>query len=57
MSTSAMIRFMVTRWSVFDPKVQERIISRAGDIALGQARVDLLQRYFEVHLERARRFV
>jgi hypothetical protein len=37
--------------------VQERIISRAGDIALGQARVDLLQRYFEVHLERARRFV
>jgi hypothetical protein len=45
------------QWSIFDPKVQARIIDQADDPAIGLARVELLKRYFAVHLERARRFV
>ena len=45
------------QWSIFDPRVQERIISQADNSAAGRARVDLLRRYFGKYLERARRFV
>lgn len=45
------------QWSIFDPKVRQRIIRAAADEAAGQARLELLERYFEKHLERARRFV
>lgn len=43
--------------SVFDPKVIARIKKGYDTPAAGQQRVELLQRYFEKHIERARRFV
>lgn len=45
------------QWSVFDPQVRERIIRRFPDPQQGAAYLVLLERYFEKHLERARRFV
>ena len=42
--------------SIFDPKVQKRIMRQAESEEAGHARIDLLTRYFEKHLERARRF-
>lgn len=45
------------QWSIFDPQVRERIISRFSDPEEGEAYLVLLERYFEKHLERARRFV
>jgi pimeloyl-ACP methyl ester carboxylesterase len=44
-------------WSIFDPAVQARIIQGFENEADGRAHLDLLERYFEKHLERARRFV
>jgi pimeloyl-ACP methyl ester carboxylesterase len=44
-------------WSVFDPRVVERLAQRAGDPQRAAATVDALQRLFDAHLERARRFV
>lgn len=45
------------QWSIFDPQVRERIIKRFPDKEEGEAYLALLERYFEKHLERARRFV
>ncbi|MCG8433400.1 MAG: hypothetical protein MJA83_05160 [Gammaproteobacteria bacterium] len=45
------------QWSIYDPKVRERIIKSYENPEDGRARVNLLQRYFEKHIERARRFV
>jgi len=42
--------------SIFDPKVRARIMKNAESTSAGQARIDLLERYFEKHIERARRF-
>jgi len=45
------------QWSIFDPEVRQRIVSAAENPQAGAARLALLERYFEKHLERARRFV
>ncbi len=45
------------QWSIFDPRVRLRIMRNFASEADGQAYLDLLERYFEKHLERARRFV
>jgi pimeloyl-ACP methyl ester carboxylesterase len=44
-------------WSIFDPEVRQRILKRFKDPAEGAAYLALLERYFEKHIERARRFV
>jgi len=44
------------QWSIFDPEVRARIMRRYDDEAAGTAYLELLERYFEKHLERARRF-
>jgi pimeloyl-ACP methyl ester carboxylesterase len=44
-------------WSIFDPAVRSRIMQGYENEADGLAYLDLLERYFEKHLERARRFV
>ena len=44
-------------WGIFDPDVITRIKERADSPQAGRERVELLQSYFEKHLERARRFV
>ena len=45
------------QWSIFDPSVQERIVSKFPTRQAGEAYLNVLQRYFEKHIERARRFV
>ncbi|NKB37557.1 MAG: hypothetical protein GKR93_10365 [Gammaproteobacteria bacterium] len=45
------------QWSIFDPEVRKRILSRYEDEATGQAYLKTLEAYFEKNLERARRFV
>ena len=45
------------QWSIFDPVVRSRIMKNFENEADGLAYIDLLERYFEKHLERARRFV
>jgi pimeloyl-ACP methyl ester carboxylesterase len=45
------------QWSIFDPQVRARIIGRFPDPEQGEAYLAMLERYFEKHLERARRFV
>jgi len=45
------------QWSIFDPKVRQRIVSAFDDSEAGQAYLDTLERYFEKHIERARRFL
>ena len=44
-------------WSIFDPKVRERIMDHYDTEEEGQEYLVVLERYFEKHLERARRFV
>lgn len=44
------------QWSIFDPRIRQRIIDRAATAAQGEAYLAALERYFEKHLERARRF-
>jgi len=44
------------QWSIFDPKVRARVMGQYQDKADGIAYLELLERYFEKHLERARRF-
>lgn len=44
------------QWSIFDPVVRARILRKFDQEADGIARLQLLERYFEKHLERARRF-
>jgi len=45
------------QWSVFDPKVEKRVIASFDDQAEGIEYLNLLQSYFAKHIERARRFV
>jgi pimeloyl-ACP methyl ester carboxylesterase len=45
------------QWSIFDPRVRQRIIVRFPDPEQGAAYLALLDNYFEKYLERARRFV
>ncbi len=45
------------QWSIFDPKVRGRILKKYATLEEGEAYLELLERYFEKHLERARRFV
>ena len=45
------------QWSIFDPGVRARVMASFEHESDGLARLDLLERYFEKHLERARRFV
>jgi pimeloyl-ACP methyl ester carboxylesterase len=45
------------QWSIFDPVVRARVLKTFADEAEGQAHLELLEKYFERHLERARRFV
>ena len=44
------------QFSVFDPRIERRILNRYENEDEGRAYLDLLHRYFEKHLERARRF-
>lgn len=43
-------------WSVFDPKVRQRIIDKYESKAEGEKRLATFEKYFEKNLERARRF-
>lgn len=43
-------------WSIFDPRVRERILNQYESHSAGLAYFELLEQYFEKHLERARRF-
>jgi hypothetical protein len=43
-------------WSIFDPVVRARILSRFDDVAAGEANLVLRERFFEKSIERARRF-
>lgn len=45
------------QWSIFDPKIRQRIVANAESPELGQANLAILEQYFEIQLERARRFV
>jgi len=45
------------QWSIFDPRVRSRIISGFDTESEGLAQLELLEAYFEKHLERARRFI
>lgn len=45
------------QWSIFNPEVRQRVIDQAETEADGQAWLDMMERYFEKRLERARRFV
>jgi len=45
------------QWSIYDPKVQKRIIRKFDEKSEGQAYIETLKRYFHKHLERARRFL
>jgi pimeloyl-ACP methyl ester carboxylesterase len=45
------------QWSIYNPKVQERILKKFDDASQGKAYIELLKSYFHKHLERARRFL
>ncbi|MFV1921729.1 MAG: esterase/lipase family protein [Methylotenera sp.] len=45
------------QWSIFDPKVRQRILDRFEDKQAGEQYLLAFDQYFEKHLERARRFV
>lgn len=45
------------QWSIFDPKVRQRILDRFEDKQAGEKYLLTFDQYFEKHLERARRFV
>lgn len=44
------------RWSVYNPQVQQRIIEDADTIESGEQHVEVLQRFFDAQLRRARAF-
>ena len=44
-------------WSVFDPEVRQRILADYDDPVTAEAHLEILERYFSKHIERARRFV
>ena len=43
-------------WSIFDPKVRERIVAKYENKAEGETYLATFEQYFEKNLERARRF-
>lgn len=45
------------RWSLFDESIRREIIDQAPDATAGEARLELLERYFRKWLERGRRFM
>jgi pimeloyl-ACP methyl ester carboxylesterase len=45
------------QWSIFEPKVRERVIAKYKSRQEGEKYLATLERYFEKRLERARRFV
>lgn len=45
------------QWSIFDPKTRHRILEGFEDKAAGEKHLQVMERYFEKNLERARRFV
>ena len=45
------------QWSIFSPKVRERILAKFENKSAGEKHLQILEAYFEKHLERARRFV
>lgn len=45
------------QWSLFDPRVRARITAAAPSAPAAQAHLALLERYFERHLEHARRLL
>ncbi|MBI1425641.1 MAG: hypothetical protein GC149_19610 [Gammaproteobacteria bacterium] len=44
------------QWAVFDPAVQQRIAEHVDSVREANVHLDVLHRYFEKQLERARRF-
>jgi pimeloyl-ACP methyl ester carboxylesterase len=44
-------------WSIYDPKVQKRVLEQFDDLSEGLAYIETLKQYFHKHLERARRFL
>ena len=44
-------------WSIFDPKVRQRILEKYENKAEGEQHLVTFEKYFEKNLERARRFV
>ncbi len=45
------------QWSIFNPDVRKRILDEAQSEAAGLAQLEILEKYFDKRLERARRFV
>ncbi len=45
------------QWSIFDPQVRQRIIEQSASPQSGREYLEVLEKYFEVQLERGRRFV
>jgi len=45
------------QWSIFSPKVRERILEKFENKVDGENHLQILDAYFDKHLERARRFV
>jgi pimeloyl-ACP methyl ester carboxylesterase len=43
-------------WSIFDPKVRQRIVAKYHNKTEGEAHLATFEQYFEKNLERARRF-
>ncbi len=44
------------KWSIFDPKVRQRVLDKYDDKAKAEQHLATFERYFERNLERARRF-
>lgn len=44
------------KWSIFDPKVRQRVLDKYEDKAKAEQHLETFERYFEKNLERARRF-
>ncbi len=45
------------QWSIYDPKVQKRVLKQFDEPQQGQDYLVTLKKYFHKHLERARRFL
>ena len=45
------------QWSIYDPKVQKRILAQFKHSNEGEVYIETLKQYFHKHLERARRFL
>jgi hypothetical protein len=45
------------QWSIFDPEVRQRVLASAESETAGMDWLEMMEKYFEKRLERARRFV